>query len=162
MSCNAIKKLPVIRYTPYLLFSLLGGYSVSSCAGPLVFDESRLKNRGLDAGLSQYFSQAQRFSPGEYPVTWIINGRKKGLLMTRFDAQGTPCFSPDIVRELGIVSEFNQGCMDYQADYPAAKLTSAPDQNQIDLFIPASALKPERDLLPVDTIKGGGGGYAQL
>lgn len=93
MPFNLIRTLPVHRYAYYLFLGLLGSYSMMLSAEPLLFDDGRLKNRGLDAGLSHYFSHAARFSPGEYPVSWVINGRNKRQLMTRFNAQGEPCIT---------------------------------------------------------------------
>lgn len=61
MPFNLIRTLPVHRYAYYLFLGLLGSYSMMLSAEPLLFDDGRLKNRGLDAGLSHYFSHAARF-----------------------------------------------------------------------------------------------------
>lgn len=158
MRCYLIKTRPAFRYACYLFFSLLGSYSMISDAEPLAFDDARLKNRGLDASLSHYFSHAARFSPGEYPVSWVINGRNKGQLMTRFDAQGDACISPQLARDLGIEREFSHGCLDYQTHYPTAQLTADPHKNQISFTVQASALKPESPFLRKDMIQGGASG----
>lgn len=158
MPFNLIRTLPVHRYAYYLFLGLLGSYSMMLSAEPLLFDDGRLKNRGLDAGLSHYFSHAARFSPGEYPVSWMINGRNKRQLMTRFNAQGEPCITPETSRNLGLAYEFNQGCLDYQTLYPAAQLTADPYKNQISFTVPTSALTPESILLRKDIIQGGTSG----
>lgn len=158
MPFNLIRTLPVHRYAYYLFLGLLGSYSMMLSAEPLLFDDGRLKNRGLDAGLSHYFSHAARFSPGEYPVSWVINGRNKRQLMTRFNAQGEPCITPETSRNLGLAYEFNQGCLDYQTLYPAAQLTADPYKNQISITVPTSALTPESILLRKDIIQGGTSG----
>lgn len=73
--------------------------------------------------------------------------------MTRFNAQGEPCITPETSRNLGLAYEFNQGCLDYQTLYPAAQLTADPYKNQISITVPTSALTPESILLRKDIIQ---------
>lgn len=56
------------------------------------FDREILKLLGVDFNISYYFFRLVRFLLGEYLLIVLVNGEKKGNIVTRFDENGDICF----------------------------------------------------------------------
>lgn len=121
--------------------------------GDMQFDTDILKNRGLDAGLSDYFSQSARFMPGEHSVTVKVNGRNIGKVTALFGDKGQLCVTERFLQGAGLVvpsaisrassdasSQQQGGCYDYRNAYPTAVITPIPSSESVELVLPPDAV----------------------
>jgi outer membrane usher protein FimD/PapC len=112
-----------------------------------VFDQEALRRRGLDPALAEYFRDSARFSPGQHWVSLLVNGRPQGRALADFDARGHLCFTRSLL-EVAMVALPRTppglpGCIDLLAVHPQTHVTLMPDLAQVELVLPASALRAQ-------------------
>lgn len=115
------------------------------------FDPVLLKAHGIDPAVSDYFRHAPRFTPGAHVVTLTVNGNPRGSLTAQFDAQGSLCFNPALLRQAGLAvpkallgsagtQNTASSCYDYRHDYPQAVVNLQPNRDAVTLVVPTQAL----------------------
>ncbi|MGI6899048.1 fimbrial biogenesis usher protein [Enterobacter chengduensis] len=112
-------------------------------ASDLDFDTDILASRGISTNLAHYFSDAQRYLPGQHAVQVKINGVEKGSLAIRVGEEGQLCIDDDFIRAAGLlplnISEKEQ-CHNLLKDYPSATVTLLPNTESLEIFVPAEAM----------------------
>lgn len=124
----------------------------------VVFDETRLKNRGLNENLSTYFSQAARFMPGSQKVQLNVNGDSLGQVEAKFNQDGQLCFDAAFLALAGLrsIDKYEEDtCPNYQQGSPDTVVTLSPEQWRVDLVVPQEALQ-SRDSLDLRGVETGG------
>ncbi|WP_095161914.1 fimbria/pilus outer membrane usher protein [Pseudomonas sp. Irchel 3F5] len=124
-----------------------------------VFDQQVLRLRGIDPQLAQLFGRQARFAPGRQQVRLSVNGRDKGTLQARFDANGALCFDDALLRLAGInkpadwptVNDDLQiprapDCRDLSEAYPHTQVELDPGQHLVSLLVPDQALERRSDI----------------
>jgi len=91
-------------------------------ASDLDFNTDILASRGISTNLAHYFSDAQRYLPGQHAVQVKINGVEKGSLAIRVGEEGQLCIDDDFTRAAGLlplnISE-KEKCHNLLKDYPS-------------------------------------------
>ena len=72
-------------------------------ASDLDFNTDILASRGISTNLAHYFSDAQRYLPGQHAVQVKINGVEKGSLAIRVGEEGQLCIDDDFTRAAGLL-----------------------------------------------------------
>lgn len=112
-------------------------------AREVTFDTDILKSRGLGADLNRYFAQAPRFLPGTHSVSVKVNGNDRGTAAVRFSEDGTMCVDNDFLEFAGLMPvpiKANETCHDLRSDYAQAVINPLPNQEAVELYLPAEAL----------------------
>ena len=112
-------------------------------AREVTFDTDILKSRGLGADLNRYFAQAPRFLPGTHSVSVKVNGNDRGTAAVRFSEDGTMCVDNDFLEFAGLMPvpiKANENCHDLRSDYAQAVINPLPNQEAVELYLPAEAL----------------------
>ncbi|MFP0195010.1 fimbria/pilus outer membrane usher protein [Pseudomonas sp. PHC1] len=108
------------------------------------FDVEALKSRGVDISLADWFSQAPRFMPGERNVTLTVNGNDRGKIKAKFDEKGELCADESFQKQAGLLSlenyDADANCYDIKKAWPQADVQLNPNEDRIDLVIPAQAV----------------------
>ncbi|MBS3048591.1 fimbrial biogenesis usher protein [Enterobacter mori] len=134
--------------------------SVPAQAREVTFDTDILASRGISKNLADYFSEAPRFLPGRHTVAVKINGQEKGSLAVRFNESGQLCIDDDFLSATGLMPiniGKNETCHDLRATYPSAVVNAIPNNESLELFVPAQALD-SGFLSPQNFSKGGTAG----
>lgn len=138
------------RYLSLALLCCL--YPVLSFAADtsLEFDNSILKERGLDPSLGQYFASSPKFLPGEKMVTVVVNGEKKGKVSATFGQDGQLCADTHFLQGASLVvphevaklddNDKTHSCYDYTNAFPGTVITPVPAQEEVDLVVPQEAI----------------------
>lgn len=126
-----------------------------------VFDDQALRRLGLDPVLAEYFRDSARFSPGAHWVSLLVNGRLQGRALAHFDPQGQICLTRSLL-EVAMVTlprtlPDSSDCVDLLALYPQSQVTLVERLSQVELLLPAGALR-----LPETVVDYQGGGVAGL
>ena len=112
-------------------------------ASDLDFNTDILASRGISTNLAHYFSDAQRYLPGQHAVQVKINGVEKGSLAIRVGEEGQLCIDDDFTRAAGLLP-LNIGekekCHNLLKDYPSATVTLLPNTESLEIFVPAEAM----------------------
>ena len=112
-------------------------------ASDLDFNTDILASRGISTNLAHYFSDAQRYLPGQHAVQVKINGVEKGSLAIRVGEEGQLCIDDDFTRAAGLlplnISE-KEKCHNLLKDYPSATVTLLPNTESLEIFVPAEAM----------------------
>jgi len=151
-----IMKIKQCRLTFLALAVMSALHVVPVLAGDegVQFDTQILKNRGLDSGLGQYFSETARYTPGVHTVNVQVNGRDIGSLSPRFGKDGQLCVTESFLQSVGLVvpdgvarmarqeedGVATAACYDYRTDYPTAVITPLPGQEEVSLVVPPEAV----------------------
>lgn len=122
----------------------------SAAETPLEFDNSILKDRGLDPSLSQYFASSSKFMPGVKMVNVVVNGEKKGKVSATFGQQGQLCANARFLQGASLMvppevvkldeDEKTSACFDYAKAFPGTVITPVPAQEELDLVVPQEAI----------------------
>lgn len=107
------------------------------------FNTDILATRGISTNLAHYFSEAQRYLPGQHAVQVKINGVDKGTLAVRIGEEGQLCVDNDFTSAAGLLPlniRENEPCHSLLQDYPSATITLLPNKESLELFVPAEAM----------------------
>lgn len=115
------------------------------------FDPETLKARGINPLVGEYFRRSARFSPGAQLVGFVVNGNEMGRKTAQFNNAGKLCFTPSLVRSLGLKSleQFeseNPGattdasCPEYRDYSPRTLVALRPNEASIELTVPQEDL----------------------
>ncbi|MCU5772973.1 fimbria/pilus outer membrane usher protein [Erwiniaceae bacterium BAC15a-03b] len=124
----------------------------------ILFDETRLKNRGLNEGLSHYFSRQARFTPGIQQVELMVNGENLGIVDARFSPQSELCFDKAFLQIAGLqpaAGQTDNRCADYRHYYTGTRVTLLPEQQRVTIVVPHSALAPRDNFDRRGLVRGG-------
>lgn len=158
MKKNYLSRLIRTELYGLLFIGILPGQHVQ--AREVTFDTDILAARGISKNLANYFADAPRFLPGRHTVSVKINGVDKGSLAVRFDDNGELCADDDFLSATGLMPvriSNSKTCHDLRADYPTAVINPLPNNESLELFVPAEALD-SGFLSPQNFIKGGTAG----
>ncbi|MFT0869487.1 fimbria/pilus outer membrane usher protein [Pseudomonas sp. CAM1A] len=113
------------------------------------FNPSLLKSRGIDSRVADYFSHTPRFAAGTRRISLQVNGNPRGTLDARFDSDGQLCFDKALLEQAGLklpeAGLPNAGCDDFLARYPQTQSTLRPARQEVELVVPAAALRAPDD-----------------
>ncbi|KTT20548.1 fimbria/pilus outer membrane usher protein [Pseudacidovorax intermedius] len=128
------------------------------------FDTELLRERGLSPRIAEYFRNGPRFQPGAQPVTFTVNGNELGRKSATFDAVGKLCFTPALLRSLGLKSyeqfalekpnlkvDAEVACPDYRDVSPRTLIVLRPNEGAVDLTVPAEDVVPVARSLRTET-----------
>lgn len=104
------------------------GMTVPAAAFAQQFDPQTLKRLGISPEAAAYFSKAARFLPGMARVRLNVNGIDRGTMDVRFNDEGTLCFTPELLRHIGLKvpdGTSEEGCQDYRKAYPETDIATA-------------------------------------
>ncbi|MBP2170537.1 outer membrane usher protein FimD/PapC [Erwinia toletana] len=124
----------------------------------IIFDETRLKNRGLNEGLSHFFSRAARFTPGIHQVELMVNGENLGIMDARFSPQSELCFDATFLQMAGLQpapDKTDNSCTDYRHYYTGTQVMLLPGQQRVIIVAPHSALAPRDNFDRRGLVRGG-------
>jgi len=131
------------------------------------FDPELLKERGLSPRVGEYFRHGARFQPGAQSAGFILNGVELGRKRASFSPVGALCFTPELVRALGLKSVQDQvqdrpgmradePCPDYRDFSPRTVVVLRPNEGLVELTVPPEDVMPL--LRAQGTETGGAGG----
>ncbi|MGK4352654.1 fimbrial biogenesis outer membrane usher protein [Enterobacter sichuanensis] len=132
-----------VRAVIYSAIPLVLFDSTSLLAREVTFDTDILKSRGLGADLNRYFAEAPRFLPGTHSVSVKVNGNDRGTAAVRFSEDGTMCVDNDFLEFAGLMPvsiKATEACHDLRSDYAQAVINPLPNQEAVELYLPAEAL----------------------
>ena len=115
----------------------------SVSAAGMDFNTDILATRGISTNLAHYFSQAQRYLPGQHAVQVKINGVDKGTLAIRVGEEGQLCLDDDFTRAAGLLPlniDAKEPCHNLLQDYPTATVTLLPNAESLEIYVPAEAM----------------------
>lgn len=122
------------------------------------FDPQTLQRLGISPEAAAYFSKTARFLPGTSRVRLRVNGVDQGTMDVRFNEEGTLCFTPELLRRVGLKvpdGTSDEGCQDYRKAYPETDITQLPNQSQVDIVTPLSARAPAEEAIQGQYVSGG-------
>lgn len=134
------------------------GMTVPAAAFAQQFDPQTLKRLGISPEAAAYFSKAARFLPGMARVRLNVNGIDRGTMDVRFNDEGTLCFTPELLRHIGLKvpdGTSEEGCQDYRKAYPETDITQLPNQSQVDIVTPLAARAPAEEAIQGQYVSGG-------
>lgn len=134
------------------------GMTVPGAAFAQQFDPQTLKRLGISPEAAAYFSKAARFLPGMARVRLNVNGIDRGTMDVRFNDEGTLCFTPELLRHIGLKvpdGTSEEGCQDYRKAYPETDITQLPNQSQVDIVTPLAARAPAEEAIQGQYVSGG-------
>lgn len=132
--------------------------TVPAAAFAQQFDPQTLKRLGISPEAAAYFSKAARFLPGMARVRLNVNGIDRGTMDVRFNDEGTLCFTPELLRHIGLKvpdGTSEEGCQDYRKAYPETDITQLPNQSQVDIVTPLAARAPAEEAIQGQYVSGG-------
>jgi len=131
-----------------IIFSRYGQASDIDSA-PLEFDNETLKSLGIDPTVANYFAKQARFMPGDSPVTVVVNGESREVVVAHFNQDGELCFNKTLMEHAGIriPDDYKEGCYDYLSKHPETVVKAVPGQELIELVVSPDALY-RQDLAP--------------
>jgi len=106
------------------------------------FDLQQLEKSGYSADIARFFAREARFMPGTHTVGVSINAGLRREVSLRFDGQGTPCFDPILLSQLGLkagLQEAGQACRELASLFPGSRSELRPGSMQVDLTVPRDA-----------------------
>ncbi|HDS1580839.1 TPA: fimbrial biogenesis outer membrane usher protein [Stenotrophomonas maltophilia] len=121
-----------------------GGMSTATgvAAQEVQFDLKQLERNGVSADVARFFARQAGFLPGVHQVDASVNGMRREPLQVRFDAQGEPCFSAEVLAQLGLKQDDpEQACAPLQQIHPGTRVELRPGSARMDLVVPATALR---------------------
>lgn len=122
------------------------------------FDPQTLQRLGISPEAAAYFSKTARFLPGTSRVRLRVNGVDQGTMDVRFNEEGTLCFTPELLRRVGLKvpdGTSEESCQDYRKAYPETDITQLPNQSQVDIVTPLSARAPAEEAVQGQYVSGG-------
>lgn len=122
------------------------------------FDPQTLQRLGISPEAAAYFSKTARFLPGTSRVRLRVNGIDQGTMDVRFNEEGTLCFTPELLRRVGLKvpdGTSEESCQDYRKAYPETDITQLPNQSQVDIVTPLSARAPAEEAVQGQYVSGG-------
>ncbi|HEP0498255.1 fimbrial biogenesis usher protein [Enterobacter kobei] len=117
--------------------------STSVLAREVTFDTGIMQTLGLNTDLNHYFAEAPRFLPGTHSVSVKVNGKERGMAAVRFNKDGVLCFDNDLMEFAGLMPvpiESDEACHDIRDNYPKAIINALPNQEAVELYLPAEAV----------------------
>ena len=112
-------------------------------AAEVDFNTDIMANRGISTNLAHYFSEAQRYTPGQHAANVKINGIDKGTLAIRVGEDGQLCADRDFTSAVGLLPLTpgkTDKCHNLLQDYPTATISLFPNTESLELFVPAEAI----------------------
>ena len=117
--------------------------STSVLAREVTFDTGIMQTLGLNKDLNHYFAEAPRFLPGTHSVSVKVNGKERGMAAVRFNKDGMLCFDNDLMEFAGLMPvsiKSGEECHDIRDNYPKAVINALPNQEAVELYLPAEAV----------------------
>lgn len=133
-------------------------WAVPAAAFAQQFDPQTLQRLGISPEAAAYFSKTARFLPGISRVRLRVNGIDQGTMDVRFNEEGTLCFTPELLRRVGLKvpdGTSEEGCQDYRKAYPETDITQLPNQSQVDIVTPLAARAPAEEAIQGQYVSGG-------
>lgn len=107
------------------------------------YDQEMLKSLGYDTSAAELLEAGAHFLPGDHPVSIIVNGQSKGAHVITFDQSGSPCWSAELLRTLGIdaagFDKIPPACLKPTAS-SEIRIIEQVGQNSLELQVPADSL----------------------
>ncbi|MCU6669791.1 fimbrial biogenesis usher protein [Enterobacteriaceae bacterium H4N4] len=113
---------------------------------PIEFDRETLKSLGMDPEVAGYFAREARFLPGKRSVSLTINGDAVGSVIATFNESGQLCIDKTFMEQakIRLPDRYQDGCYDYESEYPGTIITLVPAQELIQLVLPHEQLEKQQ------------------
>lgn len=122
---------------PLTVFSETSGDAV-------FFDIKTLERLGYSPELANFFSNQDKFLPGQHDVTVIINASKKYNVVATFNSEGELCVDKTLLMALKLRrTDSVLRCENIEIRWPGVAIKLFPGQFRIEITLPQEAFEPE-------------------
>lgn len=150
---DAVERRTSLALALLVALSFPSGHAHSQNAGPVsAFDATMLRSRGIDLAAANRLYDKPRYTGGTQRVMLVVNGQRRGMVETRFDAEGQPCLTDAFLEAADLVSLAGKSagqdqadvCHDLLATYPQARIEPQPELLALSLVVPTEAIRERR------------------
>ncbi|HHH0399525.1 TPA: fimbria/pilus outer membrane usher protein [Yersinia enterocolitica] len=114
--------------------------------GAVAFDIKTLEGLGYSAELANFFSQQDKFLPGQHDVAIIVNANKTYHVAATFDSEGNLCVDRNLLIALKLRhKDSGDSCENLEALWPGVAIKSFPGQFRVEMTLPQEAFDPEME-----------------